>query len=446
MRVNSHKSVSSRSMQVASASSVVKATRARYWVLVFAVTLAVITYVDRVAISWAAPDMQRDLNLDSVQMGWVLAAFAWAYAMFEIPGGFLGDWIGPRKVLIRVVLWWSFFTAATGWARNLSALIVTRFLFGAGEAGCFPNITKIFSAWLPPKEKVRAQGIVWLAARWGGAFTPPLVSFVILRTGWRHAFELFGLIGPVWAILFYLWYRDNPLEHPSLNQAERDLLAASSKLGPGHADVPWLRFLSSGRVWLLCWQYFCLSYGWYFYITWLPTYLREGRGLAIASSALLSVLPLFLGGLANPISVFLAERLTRRGIGVARARRILACSGFAGACVSLILSTLITSPMLAVLPIAIASFFGDMAMPHAWSATMDLGGKFAGTLSGAMNTWGNVGGAMSPMAIGYVLKWTNQDWNLTFYIAAAVYAAGILCWYFLDSVTPLPGVSAEPEL
>jgi ACS family glucarate transporter-like MFS transporter len=418
-------------------------TRARYWVLVFAVSLAVITYVDRVAISWAAPDIQKDLGLDTGQMGLVLAAFAWAYAIFEIPGGFLGDWIGPRKVLIRVVLWWSFFTAATGWARNLSSLITTRFLFGAGEAGCFPNITKIFSAWLPAHEKVRAQGIVWMAARWGGAFTPPLVSLVILHVGWRHAFELFGLIGPVWAILFYLWFRDNPMDHPALNAGERKLLESSSKLAGGHADVPWLTFLSSGRVWLLCWQYFCLSYGWYFYITWMPTYLRNGRGLAISSTALLSVLPLFLGGLANPISVFLAERLNRRIRDVARTRRILACSGFAGACVSLMLATLVANPLLAVMPIAMASFFGDMAMPHAWSATMDLGGKYAGTLSGAMNTWGNVGGAMSPMVIGYVLKWTNNNWNLTFYIAAAVYAAGILCWYFLDSVTPLEGVAAE---
>ena len=285
------------------------ATRVRHWVMVFAVALAVITYIDRVAISWAAPYIQHDLSLDSAQMGWVFAAFTWAYAIFEIPGGFLGDWIGPRKVLIRVVLWWSFFTAATGWARGLTTLTVTRFLFGAGEAGCFPNITKIFSVWLPAKEKARAQGIVWMAARWGGAFTPPLVSFVVLQVGWRHAFELFGLIGPVWAILFYLWFRDNPMDHPGLNQAERDLVSASSKLAAGHADVPWLRLLKSGRVWLLCWQYFCLTYGWYFYITWLPTYLRNGRHLEIASSAMLSMLPLFLGGLANPISVFLGERL-----------------------------------------------------------------------------------------------------------------------------------------
>jgi ACS family glucarate transporter-like MFS transporter len=417
-------------------------SRVRHWVMVFAVALAVITYIDRVAISWAAPYIQHDLSLDSGQMGLVLGAFGWAYAIFEIPGGFLGDWIGPRKVLTRVVLWWSFFTAATGWARSASVLTVTRFLFGAGEAGCFPNLTKIFSVWLPAQEKVRAQGIVWMAARWGGAFTPPLVSFVILCVGWRHAFELFGLIGPVWAILFYLWFRDNPMDHRGLNQAERDLVSSSSRLAAGHADVPWLRFISSGRVWLLCWQYFCLTYGWYFYITWLPTYLRNGRHLEIASSAMLSMLPLFLGGLANPISVFLGERLTRRTHDIARTRRILCCSGFAGACLSLMGSTLAANPVLAVLAIAMASFCGDLTMPHAWSATMDLGGRYAGTLSGAMNSWGNLGGAISPMVIGYVLQWTGSNWNLTFYVASAVYACGILCWLFLDSTTPIEGTEA----
>lgn len=414
-------------------------TRVRHWVMVFAVALAVITYIDRVAISWAAPYIQHDLNLDSGQMGLVLGAFGWAYAIFEIPGGFLGDWIGPRKVLTRVVLWWSFFTAATGWARGLTQLTVTRFLFGTGEAGCFPNITKIFSLWLPAKEKVRAQGIVWMAARWGGAFTPPLVSFVILRVGWRHAFELFGLIGPVWALVFYFWFRDNPMDHAGLNGAERDLVRASSKLADGHANVPWLTLLKSGRVWLLCWQYFCLTYGWYFYITWLPTYLRNGRHLEIASSALLSMLPLFLGGIGNPVSVFLGERVTRWTHDIARTRRILCCAGFGGACLSLFGSTLVSNPVGAVMAIAMASFFGDLTMPHAWSATMDLGGKYAGTVSGAMNSWGNLGGAISPMVIGYVLQWTGNNWNLTFYIAAAVYAGGILCWLFLDSTTPIEG-------
>jgi MFS family permease len=168
-------------------------------------------------------------------MGWAFAAFAWAYALFEIPGGWLGDKIGPRKVLMRVVVWWSFFTAATGWAWNLASLLVTRFFFGAGEAGCFPNLAKMFTNWLPREERSRAVGVMWLSARWGGAFTPLLVVWVFSLMSWRHAFELFGAIGIIWAIFFYRWFRDNPRDHKSVNAAELALLHETQINSAGHA-------------------------------------------------------------------------------------------------------------------------------------------------------------------------------------------------------------------
>jgi len=422
-------------------------TRVRYWVVVFAVSLAVIQYLDRVSISSAAavPAIRRDLGLSDVQMGWVFSAFALAYAIFDIPGGYLGDWMGPRKVLMRVVVWWSFFTAATGWAWSYSSILITRFLFGAGEAGCFPNLTKVFTTWLPPTEQVRAQGVLWMSARWGGAFAPLFVTPIIIWVGWRNAFMIFGSIGILWAVVFYRWFRDNPMDHPAPNQAEKDLLRASSVNASGHGDVPWKTILTSGRVWMLCWQYFALSYGWYFYITWLPTYLREGRNLTITSTTLLSVLPLFAGGLANPVSVLLGERITRRTHNVNLSRRIVAISGFAGACACLVLSTMVNNPVLAMLTIAAASFSNDLVMPCAWGATMDLGGKYAGTISGTMNSVGNLAGVALPVAVPYILLWANNNWNVTFYVSAGIYATGIVSWAFLDSVTPLPQAAGQPE-
>jgi MFS transporter, ACS family, glucarate transporter len=416
-----------------------KPTRVRYFVVGFAVLLAVVQYLDRVAISSAAavPAIREELGLSDVQMGYVFGAFGLAYAIFDIPGGYLGDMLGPRKVLMRVVLWWSFFTAATGWTWNLSSMLVTRFLFGAGEAGCFPNLTKVFTTWLPQKERVRAQGILWLSARWGGAFAPLVVTPIILWTGWRLAFVIFGSLGVVWAFFFYRWFRNDPTEHPALNQAERDLLASSASNAEGHGDVPWARILGSSRVWLLCWQYFALSYGWYFYITWLPTYLRDGRHLTITSSTLLSVLPLFMGGLANPVSVFLAERLTPWTGSVNVTRRIVAGTGFAGACACLVVSTRVADPVLAMLVIAAASFSNDLVMPCAWGATMDLGGRHAGTVSGTMNSIGNLAGVALPIAVPYILRWASGDWDVVFYVSAAIYATGILAWTLLDSSTPL---------
>lgn len=422
-------------------------TRVRYWVVVFAVTLAVVQYLDRVAISSAAavPAIRRDLGLTNIQMGWVFSAFALAYAIFDIPGGYLGDWMGPRKVLMRVVVWWSFFTAATGWTWNFTSIAVTRFLFGAGEAGCFPNLTKVFTTWLPQRERVRAQGILWMSARWGGAFAPLVVTPVILWTGWRIAFVLFGAVGLIWAVVFYRWFRDNPMEHPRPNQAEKEMLAVSSRNASGHGDVPWMTIIRSGRMWLLCWQYFALSYGWYFYITWLPTYLREGRHLTITSTTLLSVLPLFAGGIASPVSVFAAERLTRWTRDVAKTRRIIASTGFAGASGCLVLSTGVNDPVLAMLTIAVASFCNDLVMPCAWGATMDLGGAYTGTIAGTMNSVGNLAGVALPAAIPHILHWSNNNWNTTFYVSAAVYATGILAWMLLDSVTPLPQPAERSE-
>jgi MFS transporter, ACS family, glucarate transporter len=412
-------------------------TRVRYWVIVFAITLAVITYIDRVCISFAATDMQKDLNLTQVEMGWVLAAFAFAYALLEIPGGYLGDRMGPRRVVTRIVVWWSFFTAATAWAWNLGSLVVIRFLFGAGEAGCFPNLTKAFTTWLPERERVRAQGIMWLSARWGGAFTPLLVAWVMGHVGWRHSFEIFGAIGVVWALIFYMWYRDDPLTHPKMNLAEKELLRSSARHAEAHANVPWGKLLESRQVWMLCWQYFCLSYGWYFYITWLPTYLRQGRHITLESSALLAILPLFCGGVGNPTSVMLGSLLNRITHSVTMTRRIVACTGFAGASGFLVYSTTVNDPLSAMIAIGASSFCNDLVMPNAWGAAMDIGGKYAGTLSGAMNMWGNLGGALSPVAIGYMLKWSGSNWNLTLYISAAIYLMGIVFWLLLDPVTPL---------
>jgi MFS family permease len=418
-------------------------THVRFGVIYFAVSLAFITYIDRVCISNAAPLIRDDLHLSVDQMGYVFSAFAVAYSLFEIPCGYLCDRIGPRRVLLRIVLWWSFFTAATGWAWSYAAMLVTRFLFGAGEAGCFPSVTRAFTTWLPHKERSRAQGIVWLAARWGGAVTPLLATKVILSIGWRHAFEIFGCFGILWAVIFYAWFRDNPLESKSMNEAERAILRDIEPPAK-HGRAPWGPLITSPNVWLLCIQYFCLSYGWYFYITWLPTYLREGRHLDLGASALLAGLPLFFGGIGNPTGVLLTNLLVRRTHNLRFARRTVCIAGFTGASALLILSTHMHEALPAILAISLASFSNDLVMAGAWTSAMDIGGKYAGTVSGTMNMFGNFAGVVAPALTGYLLKQTS-DWNLTFYISAAIYAGGILCWLAIDPLTPLTERSVGNE-
>ena len=411
-------------------------TRVRYVTTAFAMVLAIVTYLDRVCISQAAPAMTDDLGLTRLQMGWALSVFGWAYALFEVPGGWLGDRIGPRRVLMRIVLWWSFFTAATGWVWNAASLIVTRALFGAGEAGCFPNLTRVFTTWLPVKERERAQGMLWLAARWSGAFTPLMVAYVLDLISWRRTFEIFGLLGVVWAVAFYWWYRDDPRSHPSVNEAELALLPSREQSAVG-AKVPWSRIVSSGSVWLLCIQYAFLSYGWYFYITWLPTYLREARGTSLKFGALLASLPLLLGGIGCMVGAQMIRRLARSGERIILARRIVAIVGFVGASASVFAFTQVADPVRAMLLLGLAGFFNDFVMPACWAGCMDIGGRYSGTVSGAMNMVGNIGGALSPLIIGYILTWNPGNWTLTFYVSSAIYLMGGVCWLFIDAHTPL---------
>lgn len=406
-------------------------------VLLFAVTLAVITYIDRICISQAKPEIMRDLKLNDIQMGYVFGAFFWAYAIFEIPGGLLGDKIGPRKVLTRVVLLWSFFTAATGWAWNYFSLLFMRFWFGAGEAGCFPNLTKVFTTWLPAEERTRAQGIMWMSARWGGAFTPLLVVWVLSLMSWQNTFVLFGLLGIVWAAIFWWWYRDKPSQHPSVNAAELNLLKDAERNASQEGKVPWGTFLMNRSVWLLSMQYFCLAYGWHFYITWLPTYLQEARGLSLGRSAFLAGFPLFFGGIACLFGGLIARRLSVRMGSTAKARRTLAYIGFIGSALMLILSTKIQDPTLAMVSMGLASFSNDLTMPGSWSACMDVGGRLAGTLSGMMNMMASFAGALAPIVIGYVLHYSERNWLLAFWISASMYLLGAVCWRFIDPVTPL---------
>jgi sugar phosphate permease len=283
-----------------------------------------------------------------------------------------------------------------------------------------------------------------LFARWGGAFTPLLVVTLLKYVSWRDAFAMFGGLGLIWTAAFYWWFRDDPHENPNVNAAERKLIESSRKLGV-HAQVPWGRLVAQPRVWLLCLQYFSLSFSWYFYITWLPTYMDQHLQVKIGESVWLNALPLFLGGIGSFLCSQSASFVARRVGGVGRQRKLMSITGFIGASALLYTATQLHNPIAVMFSIGFSSFCNDLAMPPSWGAAMDLGGRYAGTVAGAMNMVGNLGGSAAASVIPWLLAQTGRNWNAPLYLAAGVYLTGALLWMALDPATPLDLGQNDPE-
>jgi MFS transporter, ACS family, glucarate transporter len=407
-------------------------TRVRGGVLAFAFTLTVITYLDRVCISAAAPFIMDDLHITFVQMGLAFSAFTLAYSLFEIPSGWLGDVRGPRRVLMRIVLWWSGFTMLTGAAQGLSSLVAIRFLFGAGEAGAFPNIMRSFAHWFPTSERGKASGVMFLGSRVGGMLSVPIALLVIERVGWRVSFVTFGSIGLVWTAAWAAWYRDRPSEHPGVNAEELALIelngGAVEALSPA---TPWAQLLASRSVWAICAMYAAYGYGLYFYLTWLPTFLIRELGFsARLEGRLFAALPFLLAGLANVAGGWLTDRLARDH-GLRMARSGLGCAAFLTTAALLFSSTLTPVPVLRALLLALALGSADLALSACWAAPLDIAPLHAGVVTGAMNTFGNLGGLMSPLVVGWAVD-RLHSWTLPFHITAIVYVAGAIAWLAID--------------
>jgi MFS transporter, ACS family, glucarate transporter len=400
-----------------------KPTHARYWVVGFALALAMIMYIQRVAISQAIVPISADLQLTKAQTGMILGAFGLSYALFEIPMGLLGDKLGVRRVLSQLVLAWSLFLALHGWVWNVTSLWIVRFLFGAGEAGCFPNLTRMLSAWLPVGERVKAQAVMWAFGRWGGALAPPVAFFVIYHFGWRVGFGILALLGAVWVAAFLPWFRNDPAEHKSVNKEELALLEASRSLVLHDHGKKWYQLLLQKDIAFLGLQYFGFSYTWYFYVTWLPTWLQQSRGLAPGTAAAYAMIPLALGGLGSIVSGFLPLSVPRKWVAI---------FGFSITAILICIIPNVPGIVLPMVLMGMASFFSDLTMPISWNTCVEIGKQYTATVSSTMNMLGNFAGFVAPVVFGIILQNTNNDWAMVMYTMAAAAVVSALCWFFIE--------------
>ncbi len=412
-------------------------TRVRHSVLWLTVAAYMITYMDRVVIASAAPSISEEFGFSLATMGGILAAFRWGYALFQIPGGWLGDRFGPRRALTAIVIWWSLFTSLTAAAWGEFSMRAFRFLFGVGEAGAFPIATRSLSRWILPTERGYAQGITHAGSRIGAALTPPIVVWLIVTYGWRAPFFVFGLLGLLWAAVWFWYYRDTPEEHSSVNKAELELIRGyTGALRKRESkEVPWRAILSSRNLWVLCLMYFCYGYCLSVYLDWFPTYLNKHRGFNLKQMGFYASLPLFAGTIGDLLGGWISDWIGHRSGDLRFARKVVAMTGFLMAAAGILPATLTADPVLSVVFSCIAVFGLELTVGVSWAVPLDIGGDYAGSVSSVMNTFGNIGGAISPTALAYLVG--AYGWNQPFLVAAVMCVIGALLFWRIDASKPI---------
>ena len=400
----------------------------RYRVLAFLGLLSALTFLDRLAIAVAGPAIQADLHIQPQQWGWILSAYVLANGIFEVPSGAVGDRRGQRGEMTRIVTWWSCFNLLASWSRGFWQLCASRFFFGLGAAGAYPNIAGVIARWFPARERARCQGLVWAASRLGGALAPVLIVPLVHFFGWRAAFRVLALAGFTWAAVWWFRFRNRPQDDPSVT-AEELAEIGETRAARHEGAVPWRRLFRSRALWLIVLAYGCYGCGSWFYFSWFPTWMMHTAGFSL-NGVLFASLPFLVGLAANLAGGQLGDRLTVRW----GARRAL--KWIPAVCLTVTALLLVAMAVFhgKVAVVALSSLgFGtmDLMLPSAWALCLAIGGRLSGTATGMMNTAGQAGGFLCTVMFGYIVHATGS-YNLPLYVIAAMVLASAAIFTRID--------------
>ena len=404
----------------------------RHRVLGFLCLLAAITYLDRVAISVAGPRMQESLNISPEMWGWVVGIFTVSYGLFEIPTGRMGDRTGARRVLTRVVLWWSAFTSFTGMTTNYYGLLLTRFFFGAGEAGFLPNVGVSLSRWFPIAERARAMGFVLMFLQAGGALAPLVIVPIQAHYGWRASFYALGVVGVIWCTAWYWWYRDTPAEKANVTKTEIEEIGVRS-YADNHS-LPWGIALRSANLWAILLLVFGYVYALYFFISWLHTFLVKGRGFS-EGDLVLSTAPAILGACGNVCGGFASDTMVKR-LGLKWGRRSVGLMSLSVAALCAIATILTTNRAATLLFLGLVYAGITFQQTVVVTVVIDISKKYVGGVLGAFNMVGNVGGFLFSVSFGYFVKWFGS-YDLALIPVAMMLTIAALAWLRVDATEEL---------
>lgn len=407
----------------------------RYRVLVLLFFLILITYLDRICISLVGVRIKNEFQLNNEQFGWVLAAFSLAYALFEIPSGVLGDRIGQRAVLIRIVLWWSLFTAFTGLASGLVTLILVRFLFGMGEAGAFPTSTAVISHWFPANETTRGLSALFLGQTIGAAIAPLIVVPIAESHGWRSSFFVNGAFGLIWVLALFRWFRNNPAEMKGITAEERAYIEKNRRFQKHATAFPWKEVLKNRSLRALVAAFFCAQWGQYFFVAWMPVYLQEGKHFSEEQMKVTTFLVFITAIVGVLISGFVGDWLAQKK-GVLFGRRVLGMCALGGLSLSLFATAFLSDTRFVSASLITGYAFFVATGAAFYSTCVDIGGSKAGTVTGMMNFCGQTGAFVLALTFGKLADATG-NFEVPVFVLAAVLLVGCLLWLLVDPGKPL---------
>jgi MFS family permease len=393
-----------------------------------------ITYVDRVNVSTAASVFSKELHLNNRQVGTVFSAFAYPYLIFQVIGGWVSDKFGVRKALTVSAVIWAGATIATGFAGTFTTLIVARVLLGFGEGATFPTATRAMSDWAPASKRGYVQGITHAAARMGNSITPPLVAWLIVLTSWRGSFIVLGVISMVWAVVWGLYFRNDPATHKSITAEE---LAELPKYNPARRrdPVPW--WALTKRMFPVTLVYFC--YGWtlWLYLSWIPSFFLHSYKLDLKKSAFFAAGVFLAGVVGDTVGGLVSDRIYEKTGDSDKARRNLVVIGFLASLAFMVPILFVHNLYSALFFLSMAFFFAEFTIGPMWAIPMDIAPRFSGSASGLMNTGSAAAAMLSPQIGGWIIDKT-QNWNAPFIGSIGLLLLGAVMAFWMKPSNRLP--------
>jgi ACS family glucarate transporter-like MFS transporter len=409
------------------------------WRLIFWLfVLSAVAFLDRVNISIAGGSLAKAYHLSNIQLGWVFSSFLAGYALFQTPGGRLADRLGPRRVLAAGVIWWGIFTALTASVPSqiLGALwlfVTARFLLGAGEAVMYPASNQFVARWIPVQERGIANGWIFAGVGAGAGLSPPLITYIMLHYGWRASFYICAVIGLLAGLVWFIWAKDDPAEHPGVSASELEFIRRGISVSKSDSKdqplIAWSSILKSREVWAITLSYFSFGYVAWIFFSWFYLYLAQVRNLNLKASAFYAMLPFLAMAACCPLGGFISDRLTEKW-GARVGRCYLAAAVILMAGVFLVMGSEVDSARLASVVLAGGAGALYLAQSSFWSVTADLAGRSSGSVSGFMNMGAQIGGMVTASLTPLIA--TRFGWTASFLVAAALCLFGALAWMIVD--------------